>query len=881
MLLGSDNNENNNNNEEKLLNGATEGHTGLFNSGNDSLTDDIEGPSYDDLISSSFAVSFKANDPVNSVSEKLKETENLDRKINDPVNDGFKDEFDDFEFDSSFNPFKPIGSQAAAPVTEAPAPSPAAPVTPSSSETVPPAPSPVFGSPAEPSVRKPDDKLNEVVSQKIESIDKKADEIKEETSDFPFNPKTPTVEETKAADQLVFTNDDPDLKAFANADIKGNGKDLFNAGSDLDFAASSNSNSDFSNKNGAPMTPVEPSQTDDDLFSIPDDMKNVNPFKPAEPKAVFSAPAEPAVKPAEVAAVAAGAAGVAAAASALDDNKISEPNAPVIDTKPAEEPHKSSPFARRAAAPVSNEVKDESHAASVSPKVPEQSKTENAIESAPAVNAVTEPVIPEPVKPEPAIEEAKVEDVAKKGNVHTYGNVSSGVNAFGRRKNADAKPESPAAENAKAAPEIKKEDKSDDKNIGKAAVAGAAIATGAAAASVAADKKIENKAPEATDTKSKTVERHVKGNAPEEDSLKKETEGLRPGAVSDNKTSSPAANRRPVSAPAAAAAGTTSPFAPKGVVNKPPVPNRPAAPKAASTSAPKPQQHSSGSNIQPVTTVNSKKKQKKEKKKKENGVSGIISLIVVLLIFLLLIWFLDNYSEIKSKFGGKDKVETLVTAVDDTDVSESTDETEPTDATSESTEASETATSTPTPTPEATDTPTPTPSPEPTEEPTESTTEATEPTESTTETTEEPTETTTEATTESTTETTTEATTTESVTPSGDVVTSFTTHTANYTRLDSGFEFDLILENTGNRDAQLAVSINNISFRLRANSPITSVSSDSFVFNSDSSNANRFIATPNNITVPAGETYTAHIVVNTESSVNSYGMDSYFIDWNK
>ena len=30
------------------------------------------------LISSSFAVSFKANDPVNSVSEKLKETENLD-----------------------------------------------------------------------------------------------------------------------------------------------------------------------------------------------------------------------------------------------------------------------------------------------------------------------------------------------------------------------------------------------------------------------------------------------------------------------------------------------------------------------------------------------------------------------------------------------------------------------------------------------------------------------------------------------------------------------------------------------------------------------------------------------------------------------------------
>ena len=179
MLLGSDNNENNNNNEEKLLNGATEGHTGLFNSGNDSLTDDIEGPSYDDLISSSFAVSFKANDPVNSVSEKLKETENLDKKVNNAVNDGFKDEFDDFEFDSSFNPFKPIGATEAAPTSAPSAPVPSA-APASAPEAAKPSSAPMSADSAEPSVRKPDDKLNEVVSQKIESIDKKADEIKED-----------------------------------------------------------------------------------------------------------------------------------------------------------------------------------------------------------------------------------------------------------------------------------------------------------------------------------------------------------------------------------------------------------------------------------------------------------------------------------------------------------------------------------------------------------------------------------------------------------------------------------------------------------------------------------------------------------------------------
>ena len=817
MLLGSDNNENNNNNEEKLLNGSTEGHSGLFHKDDVDPDNTSLSPSDDDLVSSSFAVSFKANDPVNTVSEVLKENDNPDKNAFDPIADAFKDDFDDFEFDSSVNPFKPIGQITTPSSQTTPVSKPADPVK------------------EEPSVRKPDEKLNEAVSEKVEEatakVEEQADQIKDstpdfgKTNDFPFNPETPTAADKAEADKLLFTDDDPDLKSFAGDALKEPKKDLFNAGNDLDFAASSGSHSDFT-KADAPVNNNNDLFKDDDLFDIPDDMKNVNPFKPA-------------------------AAAATAAASAQVEKKIEETT---------EETKNTSAF-------TAKDVKKDEE------------------------------------------EVSKTEENVKKGNVHTYGNVSSGVNAFGKRKTSAAndRPAAPAAPassprspfNKNVAPakaqevkqdvkeEIKKTEVKADKNEDKAAAAVAAVGAAgavAAAASVAdkADKKpveahveTEKTAPAADKAKTNadTAQRAVKT---ETQPVKRDTEGLRPGAVND-KPATTRPTQRPSSA--AAAAVTTSPFAPKGAMNKPSIPKKPSPSNENRSVAPSASQHSSG-NIQPVTTVNTKKKTKKEKKKKEAGASGIITLIVVLLIFLLLIWFLDNYSSIKSKFGGKDKVETIVTTLADETESEESETTEPSEEASESTTETEAPTSTPTP--EPTDTPTP----EPTE--TEETSETTEPSESTSETTEEPTETTTEATSETTVETTTEptteattTTTAATVAPSGDVVTSFTTHTANYTRLDSGFEFDLILENTGNRDAQLAVSINNISFKLRANSPITSVSSDSFVFNSDSSNANRFIATPNNIVVPAGETYTAHIVVNTESSVNSYGMDSYFIDWNK
>ena len=74
----------------------------------------------DDFVDSSFAIQFKPGDKAESVSDKLKVTkENLDKKIDEvkPASDafqfsstdnGFKDEFDDFEFDASISAFKPF-----------------------------------------------------------------------------------------------------------------------------------------------------------------------------------------------------------------------------------------------------------------------------------------------------------------------------------------------------------------------------------------------------------------------------------------------------------------------------------------------------------------------------------------------------------------------------------------------------------------------------------------------------------------------------------------------------------------------------------------------------------------------------------------------------
>ena len=58
----------------------------------------------DDFVGSSFAVQFKPGDTANSVSDKLKESQN----DNMDDFDSFKDEFDDFVLDDTISAFKPL-----------------------------------------------------------------------------------------------------------------------------------------------------------------------------------------------------------------------------------------------------------------------------------------------------------------------------------------------------------------------------------------------------------------------------------------------------------------------------------------------------------------------------------------------------------------------------------------------------------------------------------------------------------------------------------------------------------------------------------------------------------------------------------------------------
>ena len=62
----------------------------------------------DDFVSSSFAVQFKPGDKASSVSDKLKNP----NEVRDEF-DSFKDEFDDFDFDESVSAFKPLDSNEA------------------------------------------------------------------------------------------------------------------------------------------------------------------------------------------------------------------------------------------------------------------------------------------------------------------------------------------------------------------------------------------------------------------------------------------------------------------------------------------------------------------------------------------------------------------------------------------------------------------------------------------------------------------------------------------------------------------------------------------------------------------------------------------------
>lgn len=161
------------------------GHDSLFNSSYDNEMDD-------DFISSSFAVSFKANDAVNTVSDKLKEEqEHPQVSAGDPLS--FEDDLEGFEFDSNISAFKPLNA--------APSPAPEH-VAKKESVIVPPVVEPVKPAAEDkPDIKDPFEGIDDITPPK-------------------------------------FTDDDKDFLDMAGMSDSKDDK-LFKSGEDLDFATSS------------------------------------------------------------------------------------------------------------------------------------------------------------------------------------------------------------------------------------------------------------------------------------------------------------------------------------------------------------------------------------------------------------------------------------------------------------------------------------------------------------------------------------------------------------------------------------------------------------------------------------------------------------------
>jgi cytoskeletal protein RodZ len=239
----------------------------------------------DEFVKSSFAVSFKANEAANTVSEKLNEEAEkaLDAELNSiappvvPVpenntpsyNDGWEDEFDNFEFDSSVSAFKPLAPEAA-------------PVFPSDDKSD-------FNAPAAVPV---EDKIEEPAPAPAPEPEAEA-EPEPQIEEPVIEAAEAQIEEAAAP---VFDDSDSDLYVFAGDAVDQ--QDLFNSGDDLDFATSETDKdvSPFANAE----KPAEPEAADIDIPSNNIDSEiesygkvssGVNAFKPVEQPQEAEAPA--------------------------------------------------------------------------------------------------------------------------------------------------------------------------------------------------------------------------------------------------------------------------------------------------------------------------------------------------------------------------------------------------------------------------------------------------------------------------------------------------------------------------------------------------------------------------------------------------------------
>ncbi|MBR6210462.1 MAG: hypothetical protein IKQ81_04855 [Clostridiales bacterium] len=810
----------------------------------------------DDFIDSSFAVQFKPNDPAGSVSDKLKQNSYPSNEYDDGFEDEFKDEFDNFEFDSSISAFKPLAPQ---PESEKPAfsakPEEKAPDT--KAEVKPEEPAKPAFAPVNKEPEKPAFAPFGKAPEKPESKDKPAEPVKPA-----FAPANKAPEKAAGVDDIPeFKPQDLEFNSFGkdNKDSKDlPGNKIFEKGNDLDFATS---------EQGKATSPFAGGKTeakdakDEGIKTFGTVASGVDAFKktdaPAEPKkpeakpSPFTAPVAPAAK-AEPAKPAQSAFAKPAEKKSPFGKPFSPKPSPSVHFDSGK-PQDKAPAKAEVKAPVVEEKKDipaagiaagaaavgAAAAKAAEPKAPVAKEAPKTAPVAPATPAAKEapkaPVAPAaPVAKEAP--KAPAAPAAKEAPAHTA--PAANINA----------PKAPAAPAASARHEepVKPADqaKRPVSNTGMAAASERAPKEAPKAAPAAPAAKEAPKATPAAPV-NKLNPADGKTDAKLDNSVKPETKRPAPRGTPQQ----PAIPPRKPAAPAAPAANNT---AAQNAFDR-------NERKAASKAVP----HDNHKQITGVTPVaKSKSKSKPVKESRSPGIAGVITLVCVMLAFVGVLWILSNTDKISSLFGGSS-----IVSLSETKKEKETETEKITTATSEESEEPEETT-----TEEVVETTT-----ETTEQTTEETTEAT--TEETTkETTEETTkETTEETTTEATTEATTVETTKKPSTSGGSVVTDFNTKLSGFKQTSGGFKFDITLTNKSNETADLKASLEEVDITFYANSDITSITCDEMTFTGSGKD---WVGVPNGATIEAGDEYSFTVYVNTESSVTKYGYNSCYFDWN-
>lgn len=786
----------------------------------------------DDFVDSSFAVQFKPGDKTESVADKLKETkENIDRKA-DSFNKGFKDEFDDFEFDSSISAFKPFK----APETPA---EPEKEVKPVSSEPAFPKNGGTFDMP-EPSAK---------AQEPVKANEPKFNDLEDEINKFEFKPDNDKI--FKSGSDLDFATSDHDKSTspFMNAakpDIpKPDGVDIPRAEKPAEQVSA------FSQKPAEqpkPAAPVSP-------FTINNSAKtdSTGKQKPVAPSA------RPQAQPIGYRPYPSATQGDVFNAQKQDEAKAMEPAKPTtpftpkteVSAKPVEPAKPTTPFSPKPAEPARPTTpftpKTEDTAKPASPFTSKSEDTVKPLEPAKPTSPFT-PKPAEPSKPTTPFT-PKADDTAKPSE--------------------PAKPSSPftpkAAEPAKPSEQVKPvipvapaKPFEAAKPVAPVNPAAAVIPAKPAAKPVETVKAPAEQErpvrPAATAVPSKPKEAPAVAKAAEQskftppatakaESVKSAPqETLRPGR----------SNVKPVAAapaPAPAPGPSNSPFEPK---SRQPVQATRGVMNQSITDTQTSSHHDK--TITPVSTVKKSKRRSKERKApKDPGLAGLITFLAIIVLAIGILWALDNTSGLRSLFGRK-QIETIATEaskITTVTTTEDTTATTTTEATTTTTEATTTTTEATTTTTEATTT---------TTEATTTTTEAT------------------TTTTKATTETTKQTKPSTGNTAEGSSINDFDMKIGNFATTAGGFKFDISLKNKSNSTANLPKSLKGLDIKFYCSATITDVTSDAMVFTGDGTS---YRGVPNEIAVKGGETYTYTVYVSTSESVSSYGYNYAYFDWVK